>query len=505
MKIGKESEKLEFKKTTAELKEGVISMAAILNKHGGGELYFGVRNDGTVLGQTVTDKTLRDVSQAVSNHIEPRAYPKIELVYIDDKQCVRVEFTGNDAPYFAYGRAYVRVADEDKVMVPTEIEAFYLRKSAGRDSWDSELSGKSSNDIEDTVLKDYLERANQAERIGFAFVNCGDTLDKLGVTNGNLITNAACAMFLGMPLLEVQMAVFATKQKLTFLDISRGSGNIRQLIEIAVRYIIDNMRWRVVLDGSLQRKEIPEAPIAAIREAVTNSFCHRDYRSSQNNEVAIYSDRIEIYNPGRFPDGQTPEDFIRGKGRSTKRNPNIAQLLYYSKDIESFGTGLQRIAAACADANVRVEFERSDIGFAVIFFRPVNHINVTEEKSHYNSIGDSNINNVGDSIADNDGDSNVNNVGDDVGDSIGDNVGDNVGNNVGNSIGDNVGDKLNETQVKIIELMLKDAAISAKTIAGIIKITPRNVERNINTLKQSGLIERVGSPKGGHWVVKKGV
>lgn len=81
MKIGRENEKLEFKKTTAELKEGVISMAAILNKHGGGELYFGVRNDGTPLGQMLSDKTLRDVSQAVSNHIEPKVHPQIsELV-----------------------------------------------------------------------------------------------------------------------------------------------------------------------------------------------------------------------------------------------------------------------------------------------------------------------------------------------------------------------------------------------------------------------------------------
>ena len=66
MKIGKESEILEFKKTTAELKEGVISIVAILNKHGGGELYFGIRNDGMPVGQMVSDKTLRDVSQAIS-------------------------------------------------------------------------------------------------------------------------------------------------------------------------------------------------------------------------------------------------------------------------------------------------------------------------------------------------------------------------------------------------------------------------------------------------------
>ena len=269
------------------------------------------------------------------------------------------------------------------------------------------------------------------------------------MTSGDAINNAACAVFIGMPLLEVQMAVFATKQKLTFLDIRRGGGNIRQLIEIAIKYIIDNTRWRVVLDGSVQRKEIPEIPIEAVREAVTNAFCHRDYRSSQNNEVAIYSDRIEIYNPGRFPDGQTPEDFIRGKVRSIKRNPNIAQLLYYPKNIESFGTGLQRIVSFCADAKVRVEFERSDLGFTVVFYRPVNHINVD--------------------------------------DSIGDSIGENIG--------------INETQMQIIEIMKESPKISARAIAERIQIAPRNVEANIKLLKHAKMIARTGSPKGGHWVV----
>ena len=66
--IGEENEQVEFKKSTGELKEGVISMAAILNKHGSGDLYFGVKNDGTVLGQEVNDTTLRTVSQAIGNH-----------------------------------------------------------------------------------------------------------------------------------------------------------------------------------------------------------------------------------------------------------------------------------------------------------------------------------------------------------------------------------------------------------------------------------------------------
>ena len=58
----KETETLELKKSTSELKEGVISIAAILNKHGAGELYFGIRNDGAVVGQHIGEATLREVS-----------------------------------------------------------------------------------------------------------------------------------------------------------------------------------------------------------------------------------------------------------------------------------------------------------------------------------------------------------------------------------------------------------------------------------------------------------
>ena len=116
---------------------------------------------------------------------------------------------------------------------------------------------------------------------------------------------------------------------------------------------------------------------------------------------------------------------------------------------------MQRIAAACAAANVRVEFERSEIGFAVIFYRPVNHINTD--------------------------------------DSIGENIGDSIGENIG----------VNETQKQIISKMKENSKISAKAIAEEIGIAPRNVEANIKLLKQAKIIKRAGTPKGGHWVVNQ--
>ncbi len=74
----RETEAIEFKKSTAELKEAVISIVAMLNKHGRGEVYFGIADDGTVLGQMIGRNTVRDVTQTVVDNIEPKIFPKVE-------------------------------------------------------------------------------------------------------------------------------------------------------------------------------------------------------------------------------------------------------------------------------------------------------------------------------------------------------------------------------------------------------------------------------------------
>jgi ATP-dependent DNA helicase RecG len=210
----------------------------------------------------------------------------------------------------------------------------------------------------------------------------------------------------------------------------------------------------------MQRKEIPEIPMDAVREGIINSYCHRDYRSSQNNAIMVYSNRIEIYNPGKFPEGLAPEDFINGSELSIKRNPLLAQLMYYVKDIGSFGTGLKRIADTCEAAGVKVEFEMRKLGFAVVFYRP--------------------------DIAVSDG-------------SNGDNVVNGIGNNAVYSIGNN--HIVNDVQAKIIALMHENPQITAKQLADNIGIAQRNIQVHIKTLRERGIIKRDGATYGGRWIV----
>lgn len=369
MNLGIETETLEFKKSTGELKEAVNSIVAILNKHQCGELYFGVKSDGTVVGQTVTEEFLREVSQKIKNFIEPQIYPEISKVVIDGKDCIHVKFEGKQTPYFANNVARIRVADEDLVMSPQELAECIRRNSQDEYRWENLLSNKTIDSVDEDLLKKYTKQAHAVGRIAIDYTDKETVLNQLELSRGNHLTNAGKVLFADDLIQDIQMAIFATNERLTFNDIQRHHGPVLKLVDVAENYIKSNIHWRVEFTGALQRTEIPEIPVDAIREALLNSFCHKDYASGQSNEVAIYKDRVEIYNPGTFPDGFEPQDFIDRPERPIRRNPQIARILYYSKDIESFGTGLKRIADSCENAGVQYEFRKIKSGFVVCFYR----------------------------------------------------------------------------------------------------------------------------------------
>jgi len=369
MTIGIETEVIEFKKSTGELKEAMYSICAMLNKHHRGEVYFGVKPDGTPIGQMVSEETLRQVSHRISESILPRIYPEIKKVILDGKECIHVRFEGNQVPYFALGVAKIRVTDEDITMSPEQITALLLNSGREGNRWEMLVSNKSVGDVDEELLKRYTDKARDAGRIAIAYSDKETVLNQLELTAGNKLLNAGKALFSDDIMQDVQLAIFATTERLTFNDIQRYHGPVLRLIDIAETYIKSNIHWRVEFTGELERKEIPEIPIDAIREALLNSFCHKDYASGESNEVAIYKDRVEIYNPGAFPDGYDPQYFIEQPSRPIRRNPMIARMLYYSKDIESFGTGLKRIADVCQDANVKYEFKKLKDGFVVCFYR----------------------------------------------------------------------------------------------------------------------------------------
>lgn len=119
MNFGIESETLEFKKSTSELTPGVISLSSMLNKHGEGTLYFGIKNDGTIIGQkNVNESTLRDISRKIAQGIKPQVIPEICMQLIGNKTVIKVTVKGNANLYSAFDKYYIRSFDEDKKVSP---------------------------------------------------------------------------------------------------------------------------------------------------------------------------------------------------------------------------------------------------------------------------------------------------------------------------------------------------------------------------------------------------
>ena len=158
---GVETEMIEFKKSTSELKEGCVSIAAMLNKHGVGTLYFGVKNNGDAVGQDVSEETLRDVSSGIARYVAPQIYPIIRTEKADGNDIIVVEFNGEEKPYSADGRYYIRISDEDrKITSQSQLRKMFM-ENGQKNKWEKLNSPITDKDIDRTTLQRFYENATK--------------------------------------------------------------------------------------------------------------------------------------------------------------------------------------------------------------------------------------------------------------------------------------------------------------------------------------------------------
>ena len=138
----------------------------------------------------------------------------------------------------------------------------------------------------------------------------------------------------------VTCLLFKGVDKVDVLDRKDFAGGVVSDIQESLRFIERNTRMAYRIE-KLRREEIPQYPLAALREAITNAVMHHDwFNEGANVFVEIFSDRIVISNPGGLAAGMLPADL---GSKSVRRNPLIADLLHRIDFIEKAGTGIKRI------------------------------------------------------------------------------------------------------------------------------------------------------------------
>jgi len=381
------------------------------------------------------------VSAAIKNHIRPTVNPKISIQEIDGKKVIKVEVFGEDTPYSAYGRYYLRSDDEDNQMTNKQLEGFFMNKNLDYSKWENKLTEYGTEVIDEQLLIDYVNEGNEAGRITFNYRDVEDTLKRLDLIRNGKLKNAGMYLFSTLKPLTLKLAVYRTDERLSFADNRIFHGNIFECIEAAYRYFTENTRWKAEIVG-MKRVETPEVPVEAIREIIVNSFVHMKVNNSSFNELYITPTKIHIYNPGFLVKGKSPLDFASGKEGPIARNPLINTVLYLNKTIESFGTGFSRVFSLCDRNNVKYSYGNNEFGFWFDFIRSNNY-----------SINDS--------------------INDDI--------------------------RLSETEKMILQLIKSVPEIRMTELAAKSEKSLATVQRALKKLIEVGLIERIGSNKTGYW------
>ena len=375
-----ESETQEFKKSTAQLERALKAVCGFLN-HKGGIIYFGINNHGEIEGQDVSDTTLKNISRKIRQRIKPEITPEITVAELNERKTIKVIVEeGNNKPYFLDGVAYKRSGTENIVIPPDELRRLFLE--INKKHWDAKIcEGATLEDIDEEKVKLFLRKA-KAER-NFEVeetIPVSEALEKLGLEGDKYkLTNSSILLFGNSPQryflqAEVRCARFRGTKPLEFIDMKVFDGGIIDQVTAAADFVLRHINKSAWIEPmKIERQERWEYPPDAVREAIVNAVCHRDYESTGNIQIRVFDDRIEIWGCGPLPQPLIPDDLKR-EHKSIPRNPLIAKCFFLIKYIEQWGTGTNRMIDKCLDYGLPEPlFEEIAGDFVVTFKR--HHIN----------------------------------------------------------------------------------------------------------------------------------
>ena len=371
----KETETLELKKSLTQLKEGVISLSSMLNKRNQAEVIFGINDDGKVFDITIGENTIAHIIQEIRNNLKPLPDIEIKEDKIGGKSIIRVSACGDDTPYSAYGRYYIRINESDNSMNADRLQRFFEEKEDNYSNWEKKETKYGPDDIDEDLLLHCVRTANEVGRLDYIYTNTKEALTKFGLlTDNGRLNNAGLYLFGKSKPLTIKEACFPTDSRVEFGEVKEFRGNIFECINEAVKYIQNNITFKAEIVG-LQRIETPEIPLKAIREIVINSFAHRSYaKDSDYNQYAVYKSYVRIYNAGPIIHDTDPKDFADGRVGSKIRNPLIAAVLYKCGYIDAFGTGFDRTFSLCDRSGTQYEYFNDEFGFTFTFGRNFYHV-----------------------------------------------------------------------------------------------------------------------------------
>lgn len=441
-----ESQEVEFKESVNSFQDISKLMCGFANTYGG-VIIVGVNNKKEIIGikdnlDSIQQK-ISSAAQAVSSPI----FPSIETHKIGGKNIVAIVVQqAIDNTFHSFqGVIWVRIGSTLKKIEGNQIVDFLRGKQIL--CFDETISGAKIEDLDTTKIKDYLSTRKQSDY--FKSHSSEDFLlsMKLALKNGDFkIKNSALLFFAKEPIffnpqIEIKAVRFDGIEPVKIVAHELIQSDLIESIEKSISFVKNNIPKSIEIKSEAKREEKYQYPLDVIREAIVNAVAHRDYFSKDSIQIYVFSDRIEITNPGALPKGLPKELFGT---LSVQRNPLSYRILRDYGFVEGLGSGVPRMINSMREHGLL----DPEFGIYEHFFR----ITLRNKPSELKPIKDYK--------------------------------------------------DLNERQLRTLEFLKKNKSIKTKTYMKINKVSFGTARLDINEMLKFGYLKKVGAFRGVYYVLK---
>lgn len=362
-----ESDRLEFKE---KFGDSVLKAISAFSNTEGGCVVIGVSDNKVIRGIEYSNRKLEEIADGIIGKLG--IHPRIKVEKHGGKKVLIIEAPKSPVLIPFKGRYYKRVGNTTREMKPDELKSFLLRET----KWDAQKVDCSIEEIDRETVMNFLRLAGRSGRLIAMDESAGisEVLERLKLLAGEKLTNGAVMLFGTDPqerFINAALRITRLKGSATIVGDRTIGGNLfKQVIEgeEAIKNFI-NVRYEI---QGLQREEIWDYPLPAIREALLNALIHRDYfRWNVQIQIKIFDDSIWFFNVGGLPEGMTVEK-LKATHASFPRNPLIAHVFYLAGFIEEIGTGIERMTKSLTSSGLpEPEFLEEMGGLSVRFRKDI--------------------------------------------------------------------------------------------------------------------------------------
>lgn len=333
-----------------DLVEAIVAMA----NTDGGELYLGVEDNGEITGLAKKHEDEIGLSAMVMNNIVPSLFISAEIINEEDKNVMRITVPKSRTivatlPGKMLRRRLKSNGEPENVpMYPYEITTRLSDLSLLDFSFQT-IDQATTDDFDENEinrLRSFIERSKGDESlIDLDNEELEKALCLVKNMDGKLIPTITGLLLIGK---KEKLNEYIPTARATF-QVLEGT-NIRMNQEFGLPLLATLELFETYFNAwnpeheveeGLLRMSAPEFSKKAFREALINSFCHRDFTMLGNVRVAIDDDGLTISNPGGFIEGVTIENLLTVEPHG--RNKTLADALKRIGLAEKTGRGIDRI------------------------------------------------------------------------------------------------------------------------------------------------------------------